>query len=206
MTSSLDDLTLNKFLLEPELHVIGEVVGASEIDSDNAFCSYQVHTSHRTWTCVGGELKGQTQVDYPESGEMFVWNQPLDAHYFSKSVQGWPRIILEVGKLDDFGAQSLVGYGFTHIPMQSGEHDIEIPIWRPVGNPSQEVEEYYLNTAPYLLNTELIHNPTKAKEERCWLKTKSAGRVHLHLEIILRNLKQHDVKSEATLPSTSKLA
>jgi hypothetical protein len=50
---------------EPEVHVIGQLVGASEFDSDNAFCQFDVKVGP-SWTLLGGEVEGQTQVDYQE--------------------------------------------------------------------------------------------------------------------------------------------
>ena len=72
-------------LVEPELHVVGEVCGASLRcmsggfgggwgtalllswggRGDNAFAGWEVKKG-KDWKCVGGREMGQTQVDYPE--------------------------------------------------------------------------------------------------------------------------------------------
>ena len=80
--------------------MIGEIVGATELTTDNSFCVYQFKTG-RQWSCVGGDVEGQTQTDYPiaddAGGEaMNVWNHPIDVHFYTKSVEGWPKMIFEV--------------------------------------------------------------------------------------------------------------
>ena len=48
---------------EPEVHLIGQITGASSFESDNAFCQFEVKAG-TAWTCLGGDVEGQTQVDY----------------------------------------------------------------------------------------------------------------------------------------------
>jgi B9 domain-containing protein 2 len=132
----------NKDLIEPELHVLGEIVGGSGFDSDNSFCFYELKTGDH-WTLVGGEAKGQSQIDFPR-GSMHVWNHPLDLHFYTKTMQGWPRIILAVHNQDSYGGNQLIGYGFFFIPMTGGHHTLEVPIWRPQGTPSEEIYDFFL--------------------------------------------------------------
>lgn len=124
---------------------------------------------------MGGDVKGQTQVDYPEEeSDMFVWNHPIDVHYYTKSMQGWPRICLEVWKLDEFGQQSVCGYGVAFFPSQPGVHELKVPVWRPCGTHRDEVFNFYLGTAPSrLVDTKLVHDPLAAKEERYALPARS---------------------------------
>ena len=65
-TSVSQLLRRNKDVFEPEVHFLGEIVGAklSDANVDNAFCSFEVQTGS-SWECVGGAMQGQTHVDYP---------------------------------------------------------------------------------------------------------------------------------------------
>lgn len=78
---------MSSSLVEPELHVIGEVAGCSLRGmsggmfssllssssplfsfggrNENAFAGWEVKRG-KEWKCVGGREMGQTQVDYPE--------------------------------------------------------------------------------------------------------------------------------------------
>jgi hypothetical protein len=58
----------SKALCEPEVHIIGEVVGGSGYSTDNAFCLFEVKHG-QDWVCVGGDEQGQTQCDYPQVRE-----------------------------------------------------------------------------------------------------------------------------------------
>jgi B9 domain-containing protein 2 len=87
---------------EPEVHIIGQLVGGSGFTSDNALCAYTFHCGD-TWECVEGEEQGQTQVDYPADGGTATWNHPIDLHYYAKTQQGWPYVVLEVYRLDEVG-------------------------------------------------------------------------------------------------------
>jgi len=121
----------NKDLIEPELHVLGQITGGTGFDSNNSFVFYELKVGDH-WTLVGGDAKGQSQIDFPR-GKDHVWNHPIDLHFYTKTMQGWPRIILAVHKQDLYGGNKLIGYGFCFIPMTGGHHSIEVPIWRPRG-------------------------------------------------------------------------
>lgn len=82
----------NQVQIEPELHIIGEIVGGTfpGASTDNSFASFTIkHGSE--WILVGGDELGQTQVDYPigiDSSQFSVWNHPIDLHYYSRSISG----------------------------------------------------------------------------------------------------------------------
>jgi B9 domain-containing protein 2 len=88
-----------------------------------------------------------------------------------------------------------VGYGFCYIPSTSGVHDLDVDIWKPVGAPLDELIDFHLGGGPSLVDTELIHQVNKAKEDRCHLFTQSVGTIRVHLEVTLRNFHLHNVQA-----------
>lgn len=52
-------------MAEPEVHVIGQLRGASGFESENAFCVFEVKHGP-AWSLLGGESEGQTQTDYAQ--------------------------------------------------------------------------------------------------------------------------------------------
>jgi hypothetical protein len=36
-----------------------------------------------------------------------VWNHPLDLHFYTSSLAGWPQLVFEVGSLDFYGGKHL---------------------------------------------------------------------------------------------------
>lgn len=106
-------------LSEPEVHIVGQILGgmaqssarsiswrarvdsarvhcaASGVDAANVFCVWEA-VAGQTWECVGGDQEGQTQVDYGREGKLAVWNHPVDLHYYTQTLQGWPKLVFEV--------------------------------------------------------------------------------------------------------------
>ena len=180
-----------KQLLEPEIHVVGEIIGGSGFSSNNAFCTYEI-TSGKQWVCVGGNEQGQSQVDYPlDDNQMYIWNHPIDIHYYTQSIQGWPQIIFTIGKLDSYGNNTLIGYAFCYIPTSNGIHELDISVWRPKGTSKEEVFEYFLGGVPHIVDKDLINDPFKAREDRCRITTVHQGTIHIRLEVMLRNMKSN---------------
>jgi B9 domain-containing protein 2 len=85
-----------------ELHIIGELVGATNFGQDNLFCIWNVHKGPH-WTHVSGLEKGQTQVDKRGEDQINVWAHPIDLHYSTSVCVGWPKIPLQVWYQDGYG-------------------------------------------------------------------------------------------------------
>ena len=86
---------------KPEVHVIGEIVGGTGFGSGVA-CKWRIERG-TTWDRLEGEDHGQSQTDYPMNEEgMAVWAHPIDVHFGTFTMEGWPRICLEIYKLDDY--------------------------------------------------------------------------------------------------------
>ncbi|KAF5898024.1 B9 domain-containing protein 2, partial [Clarias magur] len=69
-----------------ELHIIGQITGASGFPENSLFCKWGVHTGG-AWRLLSGLKEGQTQVDVPQTGEMAYWSHPIDLHYSTKGLQ-----------------------------------------------------------------------------------------------------------------------
>lgn len=89
-----------------EVHVIGEIAGASGFPSQNLFCKWGL-TAGGAWRLLEGLSEGQTQVDYPQDGQCAKWSHPIDIHYACKGLQGWPKMFFEVWHQDIFGRNEL---------------------------------------------------------------------------------------------------
>ncbi|EGF82672.1 hypothetical protein BATDEDRAFT_22742 [Batrachochytrium dendrobatidis JAM81] len=146
-----------------ELHILGTLVGASEFPKATLCCQWEL-TAGEKWTPVEGDLSGQTHVDVP-------------------------LIRVQVYYQDMFGRNELYGYGFAHIPSSPGLHKIDISTWRPVGTPSDQIWSYFLGATPQLKNLDLIDTPT----DRFRLITASMGKVHLEINVMLRNFHNHGI-------------
>ena len=52
-------------------------------------------TDSRRWNLLEGVNSAQTQVDVAQPGKMSVWAFPLDIHYSTTSIHGWPKFQCE---------------------------------------------------------------------------------------------------------------
>lgn len=74
----------------------------------------------RAWSFLEGDESSQTQYASSDDGVQ-VWNHPIDVHFASASIQGWPRMVMQVWELDEYGRSILAGYGFAHMPTNPGK-------------------------------------------------------------------------------------
>ena len=61
----------------------------------------------RSWELLEGVDQGQTQVDSAPDGDMVVWAHPLDIHYSSKGLTGWPKLHFQVWSQDVHGRNDI---------------------------------------------------------------------------------------------------
>ena len=169
------------------------------------------------WKKLEGTKSGQTQVDTPLDEELAQWCHPLDIHFVSKGLHGWPKLVIEVRRQDEYGRSDLAGYGTCHIPPTPGLHILEVPTWRPagaveienvlhclvfhmaifihlvcayVGSLKDEIVRYFIGGAAELTETEFVVN----SPERYRLRTVPSGTVIVDINIIHRNFDKFGVE------------
>jgi len=172
-----------------ELHIIGQIVGASGFDDcPNVFCKWTIE--HGTnWERMEGLLQGQTQVDYPSDGELAVWQHPIDVHFSTKAAHGWPKLVIEVWHMDTYGRADLSGYGTCAVPTAPGMHSVTIATWRPVGTLRQQFGAFFLGGYPQLKHKQLIGDPN----DRYRLTTEAAGEVEVQFGIVVKDFEKFGV-------------
>ena len=174
----------------PEVHFMGEVVGGTGFNK-GVSVKWTVEFG-KYWDLLSGEYNGQSQFGYSDFSEDLVsFNHPVDVHFAATSIQGWPRMKVQVWELDEFGRANLCGYGFCHLPTSVGCHEISIPCWRPTGSMPEEIQSFFLGTNPQLVNEDVLFS--KAWENRCRLVTIPSGTVYVQMNVIHRFLADQNV-------------
>ena len=85
-------------------------MGGSGFGSGHAVCCKWALEAGDRWELLEGARGGQTQTDSPDVGtDTVVWSHPLDAHFAAGAMQGWPRMLLQVWRLDDVGRLGPLG-------------------------------------------------------------------------------------------------
>ncbi|XP_026544125.1 B9 domain-containing protein 2 [Notechis scutatus] len=172
-----------------EVHVIGQIVGASGFPSSSLFCKWGIHTGG-AWKLLSGLREGQTQVDHPQLGDTAYWCHPIDVHFATKGLQGWPKLHVQVWHQDAFGRTDLYGYGFCHVPSSPGAHQLDCVTWRPLGSWQEQLSQCFVGGGPQLISSDLIYTGG----DRYRLQTCAMGTVHFQLAVLLRNFDRYGVE------------
>lgn len=172
-----------------ELHVIGEISGATGFPSQTTYCKWTVHTEG-SWELIEGLREGQTQIDNPLDSDEAVWSHPIDLHFATRGLKGWPKLHFEVWHHDNFGRNEIYGYGFCHIPTSPGFHDLSCVTWKPTGDWKERIRSYFVGGGLVLRNSDIIFSGP----DRYKLNTVAMGTIHMKLGIILRNFDKFGIE------------
>ncbi|XP_053123078.1 B9 domain-containing protein 2 isoform X3 [Hemicordylus capensis] len=102
-----------KFCAMAEVHVIGQIVGASGFPSSSLFCKWGIHTGG-AWKLLSGLREGQTQVDHPQLDDVAYWSHPIDVHFATKGLQAARRAAWT-------GKTAVCGHGAAGVAVQPAE-------------------------------------------------------------------------------------
>ncbi|EOD25780.1 hypothetical protein EMIHUDRAFT_205908 [Emiliania huxleyi CCMP1516] len=169
-----------------ELHVVGQLLGGDGFQRNSLFCKWSIDAGPN-FRLLQGHTSGQTHCDHPNEDEPAVWAHPLDLHYALKGFDGWPKLILEVWTVDQFGRCELGGYGCCVVPTSSGMHEVQT--WRPCGTLREQITSFFLGGVPTLKHREVI----SSSFDRFRLHTETAGAVSLRLCIVTKGLGRYRV-------------
>ena len=173
-----------------EVHVIGEIIGASGFPSHNLYCKWSVHVDG-LWKLLAGQKEGQTQVDNPQNEECAKWCHPIDLHFATKGLKGWPKFHFQVWHQDSYGRNEIYGYGYCHVPTSPGTHDVDCVTWRPLcSGKFEQLRSFFVGGAPQLKTSDAIYTGA----DRYKLRTVAMGTVHLQLGVITRNFDKFGVE------------
>ncbi|GAB1611134.1 B9 domain-containing protein 2-like [Argonauta hians] len=172
-----------------EVHIIGQITGAHGFSTSGLFCKFGIKTGN-AWKVLSGMSEGQTQVDNCQNEQAAYWSYPIDIHFTTKGLQGWPKIHIEVWCMDCFGRNQHHGYGFCYVPSSPGIHTIECPTWSPSGTFWEQMTQYFIGGSSLLRRSDLVFSST----DRYRLHTISRGIVTLQLGVILRGFEKFGIE------------
>ena len=115
-----------------ELYVLGELEGATSFGGYSLFCTYEFITGTQ-WSHIEGARTGTSHVML-NGRDGVVWSLPIDVHFAFQTVQGWPKIALQIWCVDNYGRKDLAGYGVAFVPLptkDARELKIEVSTWKP---------------------------------------------------------------------------
>ncbi|XP_070854914.1 B9 domain-containing protein 2 isoform X2 [Drosophila suzukii] len=116
-----------------DFHIIGQIIKAVHFAEPHLYCKWSLQSGN-AWRLVQGEVKGESHVAAHRLQNCADFVQTLDIHLSAGSVQGWPRLLVEVYAIDVLKQSWPVGYGFLHIPSTPGTHRMDISTWKVAPN------------------------------------------------------------------------
>lgn len=173
-----------------EVHVIGQLTSGHGFTHRRLACRWQLSFGDH-WQAIEGATEGLTQLDSPQIGSTAFFSHPIDVHFITSGLQGWPKFEIEVWQQDAYRRSAPCAYGVAHLPSTPGHHKIEITTWRPIGSSSEEVSFFFTGGGLRLESTSILSE----SQERFRLQTESSGTITFDLFIITRNFERFGIES-----------
>lgn len=177
----------------PEVVIIGQIIGSSGFQDTSALsCRWELVADADFWTVVRGETSGKTHVTEDVEDDLCVWCHPLETHYSTSSIQGWPQLSVQVWQYDNIDRGSIAGYGCCRVPTAPGVHEVDVVTWAPEsGGLMERFAAKILGCHPQLEHPDLVTDP---EVDRCELKTASKGLVHIELQVLVKGFDKKGVR------------
>ena len=168
----------------PQLHIIGKVSYAKDFDCYSLYLKY-TFKSGTYWNNISGSISGETFESIINDEQIAPLEHPFDINYSTKSMRGWPRLVIEVWQTDSEGKSSIGGYGILSIPMKSGHHKCKIYCWRPQASWADKL----LGTHPELEFKDILIST----QNKFALKTESTGEIVFEFDLLLKDFHLHGI-------------
>ncbi|XP_058799488.1 B9 domain-containing protein 2-like [Phymastichus coffea] len=165
-----------------ELHLIGTITSARNFQRSRLFCKWSFSTGSG-WKIINGNDEGQTQECCDPYSNEPIWDHPVDIHFATQTLQGSPKVLLQVFCRDEFNRILFVSYGTCSIPLKPGFHSVECHTWKPIGNWHDRLKDKFLGTTLQLKSPDVLVNA----DDRFELLTESMGTIQIDLYVLVRN-------------------
>ena len=148
-----------------------------------------MHVGDR-WRLLSGIDKGETFYDCSEHyNDMAIFEHPIDLHYVSGNILGWPKLYAEVWSVDFHGRHSVSGYACLTLPTHPGSYSLESVLWRPQGTFIDSMKSFFLGSNPEIM----YKNMVLSGNDRFGMQCLSTGVLHLRIGVITKDFNLHGV-------------
>lgn len=176
-----------------EVHLIGQILEATDFDDSSLFAKWTLQAGS-CWRHLEGFNSGQTQLSdrckEEDGSNRHYWSHPIDVHYLTKGLQGWPRLEFQVWGVDWTGKCNISAYGFMSIPTQPGYHELTCSTWRPVGDLRRRILDHITGYRMHLVNpSDIVGNGLN----RHSIQTSSMGTIKVDLTVVLKGFEKYGI-------------
>lgn len=173
-----------------ELHIIGQIIDAQDFDDRSLFLKYTINAGS-CWKILEGFTEGQTHLSTSgATGNLQSWSHPIDVHYSTRGLQGWPRIEFQVWGVDWLGKCNISAYGFMSLPTRPGQHELTCSTWRPVGDFRRRLIDYITGYRMHLVDpSDVISNGLN----RHIIQSMSMGTIRVNVCLVMKGFDKYGV-------------
>lgn len=166
----------------PSVNFVGSIESVAIDLLDELSLTFGILPGNAGWSLRNGEASGETQVSECGENGMAVVNHPIDAFYEAATAEGWPFLVCEVWDKSTVGAKGFCGCGSAWLPPSSGEHFVDVHLWKPAASGLEAISELLLPSTPDMKRLrELIVSPYM----RSQLQADSVGTVRVQITATL---------------------
>lgn len=183
--------------------ITGQIEGADFGGADNLYCKYSISFGN-DWEVITGVTGGLSQIakkgpaDVHASGGAVTWNFPIYVAFKSTNAFGWPRITVTVYGVDPFGRDVTHGYGSVLVPVQSGQSEHVLTMFRPLPSSfAQRLQNLWTGTYPEYFDSTFVAQGHNREVTR----TQSTGDVLLQLQVATKDMAKFGYSSTVVAPS-----
>ena len=110
---------------KPEALFVGQILGADGFENEDALFLEVIFKHGEHWQMLANAPPIQTHSCYADEDGTYVFAHPFEFYLTSGSIFGWPKFIIKVYRLDDFGKIDAIAYGSVTLPNQAGSFELE---------------------------------------------------------------------------------
>lgn len=174
-------------------HIFGDIIQTLGFEEDTLSIAYEIDLRSQidgesdVWTARPSDrLEAVTQTSYGRFEKNILAGQPdVRACYFSfpfevklskpSTAAALPPIMyFTVQSQSRWGITSIVGYGFVHLPLTPGCHEVDVDTWVPLGTLSDQKTNFFIGAGPTLRDVKLCGVPkdkvTQQQQQQRWMK------------------------------------
>ena len=177
----------------PQLYVFGEIEGAcASANFRELSCSWRI-VYGEPWEVLQGTANGETFTAHAQFIQpWFCWNHPVQLHFVTRAVEGWPKLELTVYGVDVHGRAQIAGYGVQPLPTGAGAHDLCVSCWRPSGATYRErLRNIFLGVVSGLPGGRA---PADKELDRAGLQTQHVADVRVRLSMLQQDWDKNGVE------------
>ena len=113
----------------PSVHFLGELKNIN-VEGNLVSVTFAIVPGNEYWNIRSGAAFGETMTTQTDEIQgVAILNHPIDIHYETSTIEGWPCIVVEVWDKENVGHRELLGCGVAWLPTTMENGTMDIPLW-----------------------------------------------------------------------------